>query len=205
MRALFIFITACLCAGCTSTVAVRRVDADAIQIRSNPGRYAAVVKSGVWKLHAASNGLVCGEFAFDADLNEPFETSMSDALRRSLELVEFLGEPLSPAQIEERGYRAQIEISQGEADAGFSASERLLYRDARSKVSLAAMLTVSDGNGVAAQISLSGRGARNREVFACSSIGEAVAESAHDALQAIVDQAAGRIGAATQRVGRRQP
>jgi hypothetical protein len=181
------------------------VDANAIQIRSNAGRYAAVVTSGVWKLHAGSDGLVCGEFAFDADLNEPFEASMNDALRRSLESVEFLDEPLSPAQIEERGYRAQIEISQGEADAGFSASERLLYRDARSKVSLAAMLTVSDGNGVAAQISLNGRGARNREVFACSSIGEAVAESAHDALQSIVDQAAGRIGAATQRVGRRQP
>jgi hypothetical protein len=179
------------------------VDANAIQIRSNAGRYAAVVTSGVWKLHAASDGLVCGEFAFDADLNDPFETSVRDVLRRSLESVEFLDEPLSPAQIEERGYRAQVEISQEQADAGFSASERLLYRHVRSKVSLTSLLTISDEKGVAFQISLSGRGAENRQVFGCSSIGEAVAKSAHDALQSIVDQAAGRIGAATQRVGRR--
>jgi hypothetical protein len=179
------------------------VDADALQVRSIAGRYAAVIKSGQWKLHAASAGLVCGEFAFDADLNGPFDTSVRDVLRRSLESVEFLDEPLSPAQIEERGYRAQIEISQAQADAGFSASERLLYRDVRSKVSLAGLLTVSDGSGVAFQISLSGLGSRNREVFGCSTIGEIVADSAHDALQALVDQAAGRMGAATQRVGRR--
>jgi hypothetical protein len=165
------------------------------------GRYAAVISGGMWGLHARSDGFVCGEWAFDADLNAPFETSVRRLLDQSLETVDFLDQPLSENEITQRGYRAQITVRQGSAEAGFSASERLLFRDIRSKVSLLAVLSVSDDRGLAFQVSLNGRGTRNREVFGCSSIGEAVAEAAHDALKSIVDEAAVNIPVATRRIG----
>jgi hypothetical protein len=200
VRIVLLALVIFFCAGCSSRVSIPPVNVSARSGDVSSGRFAAVISSGAWALRAKSDGFVCGEWSFDADLDKHFNGALRAVVERSLETIDFIDEPIPSEQLGDNGYRAQILIRQVRAEAGYSASEMLLFRDIRSRVSLVAEMTVSDRRGLAFQASLSGIGVANRKVFGCSSIAEVIGDSAHDALSNLMDEAAMHLETATRRI-----
>ncbi len=127
-----------LVSGCTVTkdVTVPRIDAGeptgTVQL---PGRYAALLQGGRWKralsVRKAGQGTLlgpglmgsgltvarCAGYNFNFDVNDAFEGAAKTSLTSLFERVDFIEVALTPQQLRERGYDAQVIVRQGDLSA----------------------------------------------------------------------------------------
>jgi hypothetical protein len=187
MRTILILAAVLLVSACTGQAVVPPVSVD-MPAGQKPvtGSYAATIQSGGWSLKTKSQAFSCGAWSFDTDVNSSYEGAMREVLTRSLEKVDFTAEILSPEQLKQKGYDAQIIIHQGNADSSFSVSPNFFSGSARADVTLSVILAIRDETGVAYQNTVSGKGSGSKDVFACPTIGEAVSAGAQDAIRTIV-------------------
>jgi hypothetical protein len=148
-----------------------------------PGKYAAWVQSGGWKLDVKSSGYVCGAWSFDTDINTPYRSAMQEALTRGLQKVDFVETTLSPDDLKKQGYDAQVILYQGNARAQFGVSENLFSGTAGSGVELTSTMAVIRQQGLAYQATISGQGSGGKDVFTCDRIGDAIGIAAASAIQ----------------------
>jgi hypothetical protein len=148
-----------------------------------PGKYAAWVQSGGWKLDVKSSGYVCGAWSFDTDINTPYRSAMQEALTRGLQKVDFVDTTLSPEDLKKQGYDAQVILYQGNAKAQFGVSENLFSGTAGSGVELTSTMAVIRQQGLAYQVTISGQGSGGKDVFTCDRIGDAIGAAAASAIQ----------------------
>jgi hypothetical protein len=187
MRTAVALLAALLVSACTGQAVVPSVTVDTpIGLKPTPGNYAATVQSGGWDLQTKSQGMSCGAWTFDTNINPSYESAMQDVLKRSLEKVTFTSDILSPEQLKSQGYIAQVVIHQGNADSSFSISPNFFSGTVRGDITLSVILAIRDESGVAYQNTVTGRGLGSKDVFGCPAIGEAVGAAAQDAIQAIV-------------------
>ncbi|MGE5537376.1 MAG: hypothetical protein ACM30I_02080 [Gemmatimonas sp.] len=187
MRAIVVVVAALLASACTGQAVVPSVAVE-IPAGQKPvaGNYAATIQTGGWALRTKSRGTSCGVWTFDTDVNSSYEGAIRDGLMRSLEKVTFTPEILSPEQLKESGYDAQVVVHQGNASSTFMLSPKFFSASARGEVVLSVILAIRDGSGVTYQNTVTGKGSGSKEVFACPAIGQAVGAGAQDAVRTIV-------------------
>ncbi len=174
-------------AACTGQTVIPQINVQTpAGIKPTPGQYAAMIQSGGWALKTESEGLTCGAWSFDTDVNGPYESAMREVLTRSLEKVTFVNQALSPAELKAKGMTAQVVIHQGNADSKFSISQNFFSGTARSDLALTVTLAILDDKGLSYQHTTTGKGTGSKEIFTCNSIGDAVGTAAQDAIQNIV-------------------
>lgn len=187
MRALLLGAVACALAACAAQVAVPPVPAQPSGgIAPVPGRYAALVQSGGWRLQGGAKGAACSIWSFDTDLNGPYDVAMRDALGRALEKVDFVSETLTPQRLRELGYDAQVVLYQGGAKSDFNVRQQPFSATAQGDVSLSLTLAVIDQRGLAYQHNVTGKGGGQQAVFVCSRAAEAIGRAARDAIGSVV-------------------
>ena len=176
-----------LLGACTGQVQVPPVTVDTpTGIVRTPGQYAAMVQSGGWALKTDSQGWTCGAWSFDTNINSVYSDAVKDALTRSLEKVTFVPSTLTPKELQDKGYQAQIVIYQGNATAKFGVATGFFTGTANSEIDLTSTLAILDPKGMKYQQSITGKGVGSHEVFTCNTIGTAVGAAAQDAIKQIV-------------------
>ena len=184
MRVLGIFCLGLVLQGCHGQANVPAVRIAApMGMEPVPGKYAALVQSGGWKLDVKSSSYACSACSFDTNINASYRTAMQDALTQGLQQVDFIEETLSPEEIQKRGYAAQVVLYQGNAKAQFGVSQNMFSGTAGSGVELTSTLAVIGHKGLAYQATVTGLGSGGRDVFSCATIGEAIGAAAAAAIQ----------------------
>jgi hypothetical protein len=184
MRVLGVFCLGLVLQGCHGKVNVPAVRIAApMGMEPVPGRYAALVQSGGWKLDVKSNSYTCSAWSFDTDINASYRTAMQEALTQGLQKVDFIEETLTPEDLQKRGYAAQIVLYQGSATAQFGVSQNMFSGTAGSGVELTSTLALIGPKGLAYQATVTGQGSGGRDVFSCATIGEAIGVAAAGAIQ----------------------
>lgn len=151
-----------------------------------PGRYAALVQTGGWRLQGGTKEATCGIWTFDTDLNAPYDLAMRDALGRSLEKVDFVAETLTPQRLRELGYDAQVILYQGNAASDFRILQQGFSATALGEVRLTSMLAVIDERGLAYQHGVTGKGGGQQGVLTCDRAADALGRAARDAIGSVV-------------------
>jgi len=187
MRALLLGAVACALAACAAQVAVPMAPAPLPGgVARVPGRYAALVQSGGWRLQGGAKGAACSIWSFEIDLNGPYDLAMRDALDRSLEQVDFVSETLTPQRLRELGYDAQVILYQGNAASDFHILQRGFTATALGEVRLASMLAVVDERGLAYQQGVTGKGGGQQGIVTCDRAADALGRAARDAIGSVV-------------------
>ena len=187
LRKLVVLCGLMLLGACTGQVQVPPVTVDTpTGIVRTPGQYAAMVQSGGWALKTDSQSWACSAWSFDTNINSVYSDAVRDALTRSLEKVTFVPNTLTPKELHDKGYQAQIVVYQGNAKAKFGVASGFFTGTANSEIDLTATLAILGPNGLKYQQSITGKGTGSHEVFTCNTIGTAVGAAAQDAVKEVV-------------------
>ncbi|MBN9564862.1 MAG: hypothetical protein J0G29_02020 [Alphaproteobacteria bacterium] len=172
---------------CSHTVPVSNITVSTpIGLSKISGRYAAQVQTGGWVLSAKSKngGLTFRDYSIN--LNGSYLNAMQEGLKVSLENVEFVSEVMTPAQLKEKGFDAQIVVYQGSADAAYSVLPGL-WTMTLGEISLATTLAIIVPEaGLKYQQSLDEKGEGNMESIMGSQVEEALAKATGNAIDKIV-------------------
>lgn len=162
---------------------------------SEPGKYAAIVQSREWVLSTASGPYDCGPLGVYVDANGSYQDAMRAVLSGTLQNVTFVSNTLTPEEMKNQGFDAQIVVSQGSADADLVGLP-LPGGTARSDVSLAVTVAVRDQHGAVAQKTVVGYGRGKGEGADCRQIVAAIGDAAQTAISTIARQSATYVAAA---------
>lgn len=182
---------ALLLGACAGQVTVPPVNAlSGTSMKPVKGRFAAVVQSGGWNLKVESRGHSCNAWTFDADVNNAYVKSMQDALQGSVEKIEFTPGTLTPQQLRQKGYDAQIVVYQGNAESNFTVTPHFFSATANSDIALALIVAITDQTGLVKQYSVDERGTGVEEIppFSFKGCSGAVNEAISKAGQAVVQK-----------------
>jgi hypothetical protein len=121
-RALIGLLFLLVASGCSITkdVTVPRIEVgEPAGMAQVPGRYAALLQGGRWKLTGSSEKRIglCGGYKFNFDVDDAFEGAARTSLTSLFESVDFVEVALTPLQFRERGYAAQVIVRQGDIAA----------------------------------------------------------------------------------------
>ncbi|MDD5585608.1 MAG: hypothetical protein PHY92_01455 [Alphaproteobacteria bacterium] len=158
------------------------------------GNYAAMVQSGGWNLKVESQGFACGAWTFDTDVNSCYVNAMQEALKHSVEKIDFTPDTYSPEQLKEKGYDAQIVIYQGNADSKFSIAQNFFSVTANSEIALALTVAITDKTGLVKQYSVDDRGTGSEDsppiinFRGCALVNDAIAKAGQTVVQRLVQK-----------------
>lgn len=183
-----------LLAACAGQVTVPPVDAvSGTNLNPIKGQYAAMVQSGGWNLKVEAEGLPCSAWTFDTDVNGSYVDAMQNALRQSVEKIDFTSDTFSPELLKEKGYDAQIVIYQGNAESKFNVVPHFLSATANSDIALALTVAITDKTGLVKQYSVDDRGTGTEEIppfsfRGCSPVNDAIAKAGQTVVQRLVEK-----------------
>jgi hypothetical protein len=163
MRRLAILVLPLFLAACSYKSEVPGVDISKSVIANDrvPGRYAIFLQSGGWQLNPKRVGRVggeCGLSSYDADLNPVWEDAVRGGLAVALERVDYVTAIIPPAELAKGAYRAQVIITQSNADSLMSFHQKFFSTDAKARTVLEGILVVNHADGTTVQEALKGVG-----------------------------------------------
>ncbi len=179
MRKIFGLLCAAILCGCTSETVVPRINAaeppGTAQIQ---GKYAAIVQGGQWTL--ADTPQTRGTCKFTYYVDDAYDEAVKTSLASVFANLDFVSAPLTPTQLRERGYDAEIVVRQGT----ISASHRVQSGATAGTATLFVDLNLVDGHGLDYRQSLGGTGrAANAINLTCGSLSDVGAEAFQAALR----------------------
>ena len=179
MRKIFGLLCAAILCGCANETVVPRINAaeppGTAQIQ---GRYAAIVQGGQWKLTDTPQTRGACKFTYYVD--DAYDEAVKTSLASGFANLDFVSAPLTPTELRERGYDAEIIVRQGK----ISASHRVQSGATEGSATLFVDLTLLDGQGLDYRQSLGGTGrSANIINLTCGSLGDVDAEAFQAALR----------------------
>ena len=171
-------------AACAGQVKVPPVPMDPTFVGSPiAGSYAVVVQSGGWDLKTKAPGGACSAWTFDTNVNQSYADAMTAAIKASLEKVTLVHDAMSPPQMKDKGYDAQVFIYQGNAKSDFGVQTGFFMAHAVSTVELTTLVAVVDNKGARWQQTVIGKGAGGQDAaLTCDRVGAAIAGAAQTAI-----------------------
>jgi hypothetical protein len=163
-------------------VTVPHIDAgEPAGTRQLPGKYAALLQGGRWKLTGSQEkrGL-CAGYKFDFDVDDAFEGAARTSLNSLFENVDFVETALTPQQLRERRYDAQVIVRQG----AISADIKFIRFITQAAASLHIGIDLSDATGLIEREDFEGSGYSSQTAdLSCGSAGMIAAEAFQNALR----------------------
>ena len=179
-----------LLAACASQAVVSDADVRIQTSGAVPGKFAGYVQSGGWNLKAEIQGMNCGIWSFEADINTVHTTAMTKALRQAIGDVTLLDQPMKPDQLVAAGYDGQIAIVQGPANATTVIQNGLFSATGYATLTLDAYVAVSDPSGQRGQQPVTAEVKKQDTIFMCPDVSPIMATAAQEAIGRIAEQAA---------------
>jgi hypothetical protein len=152
------------------------------------GQYAALVQTGGWDMKTEVVGNACSAHTYQADLNGSWDQAMRSALSSALEKVDFVPS-LPPAdQMRERGYDAELGLTQSNASSRLTISPKFWTAAATAETKLEGILTIQYPDGTRQQEPLQGQGSTTNDVSSCGDV-KPIEQSSALAIKDLVQRA----------------
>jgi hypothetical protein len=182
-------------AACTQGVDVKPIAVAAPNpAKQKPGKFAAWIGSFARTVNITpgqvwAGSIECQGINFDTDLRPVHDVALRAALTSAFQRVEFVPAPLSPKELQDKGYAGEFLFSVTSVAGAATPSASLTGTSYTAQIEAAGMMSYVDSNGPRPAVPVSGMGTGSTGIMLiCTQIGGALGDAAHDALTVLVQR-----------------